>query len=385
MKQRHWFNLHGWFALPLWLLFCFICITGTLAVFSHELTWLFNPNARATNPADMPAKPIAELVEVVEREYPQADVTTVISFEPYLVNAIAFSDAEHPYALAYVNPYTGKIQEVNTGVTFINFIRSLHGWLLFPWHGSYSIGYYLVSAFSLLLLGSLITGLVIYKRFWRAFTQPKLRLKQGKKTVLADLHRLAGAWSLWFIAIMSATGLWYLTQQILWHNDIDIEGHAPLVDASAVPTQASEQLPVSFAQALEQVKQRYPNFRNGYSMLPEHSRGMYQLIGGGGEMFYDQYSYRVAVNPYSGEIAQASSPADMGVLETVLHVADTLHYGTFGGLWTKSLWFIFGLILSGMSITGFMMWGNRTLKASKNAARKQRKIEQVQTVQQGVQ
>ncbi|HAE90719.1 MAG TPA: PepSY domain-containing protein, partial [Idiomarina sp.] len=40
MTQRQWFKLHGWCSLPIWILFCFICITGTIAVFSHELTWL---------------------------------------------------------------------------------------------------------------------------------------------------------------------------------------------------------------------------------------------------------------------------------------------------------------------------------------------------------
>ena len=52
----------------------------------------------------------------------------------------------------------------------------------------------------------------------------------------------------------------------------------------------------------------------------------------------------------------------MGTLETVMSVADPLHYGTLGGLWTKAIWFVFGLLVSGMSITGFMIWGSRTIR-----------------------
>ena len=366
LSNRFWFQLHGWFSLPIWLIFCFVCITGTVAVFSHELTWLTNPASRATNPDNLPAKPTAELVAAVEQAYPMADVGTVMVFEPYLVNAIIFTDHDKPQAIAYVNQYTGEIQQVNQGITFIGFMRSLHGWLLFPWQSSYSIGYYLVSAMALVMLGALVTGLIIYKNFWRSFTQPKIRFNQGKKTVLTDLHRLAGVWSIWFLIVMSATGLWYLVQAVMWHADIDIEPHAPLVAAEQVPA-SQTQPPVSFADAMQIARQRFPDFQPSYVMLPEHNRGMYNLMGGGEHIFYDQYSYTLSINPWTGDIAQEKSPASMTGLQTVMHIADPLHYGTLGGIWTKAIWFLFGLLLSGMSITGFMIWGSRTVKAVRDS------------------
>ncbi len=53
------------------------------------------------------------------------------------------------------------------------------------------------------------------------------------------------------------------------------------------------------------------------------------------------------------------------VLKCISHIANPLHYGTIGGIWTKIIWFLFGLLLSGMSITGFMIWGSRTIKAAR--------------------
>lgn len=380
LSNRFWFQLHGWFSLPIWLIFCFVCVTGTIAVFSHELTWLTNPASRATNPDNLPAKPVAELVAAVEQAYPTADVGTVMVFEPYLVNAVVFTDHDKPFAIAYVNQYTGEIQQINQGITFIGFMRSLHGWLLFPWPGSYSVGYYLVSAMALVMLGALVTGLIIYKNFWRSFTQPKIRFNQGKKTVLTDLHRLAGVWSIWFLIVMSATGLWYLVQAVMWHADIDIEPHAPLVAAEQLPA-TQIQPPVSFADAMQIAKHRFPDFQPSYLMLPEHNRGMYSLMGGGDHIFYDQYAYSLSINPWTGDIAHEKSPANMSALQTVMHIADPLHYGTLGGIWTKAIWFVFGLILSGMSITGFMIWGSRTLKA----VRESRRSEALQEVQDGAQ
>lgn len=362
LSNRFWFQLHGWFSLPIWLVFCFVCLTGTIAVLSHELTWLTNPAARANNPDNLPAKPVAELVAAVQQAYPTADVGMVMVLEPYLVNAVAFTDHDKPFALAYVNPYTAEIQQINEGITFIGFMRSLHGWLLFPWQNGYSVGYYLVCAMAIVMLGALITGLVIYKNFWRAFTQPKLRLNQGKKTILADLHRLAGVWSIWFLIVMSATGLWYLTQAIMWHADIDIEPHPPLVSAQQLPLDANAPK-INLTEALAITRQRFPDFQLSYLMLPEHQRDMYKLMGGGQHIFYDQVSYSVSINPWTGEIASEKSPESMTSIQTIMHLADPLHYGTIGGIWTKIIWFIFGLILSGMSITGFMLWGSRTVKA----------------------
>lgn len=367
ISQKFWFQLHGWCSLPVWLIFTAVCLTGTIAVLSHELTWLFNENARAYNPENLPAKPLAELVAAVEQAEPTAAVTSVMVLEPYLVTAVLFTTETMPAAIAYVNPYTGVVQEINPGINFITFMRSLHGWLLFPWQHSYSVGYYLVSAMSLLMLGALITGLIIYKRFWQSFTAPKLRLHQGKKTVLADLHRLAGVWSLWFLLLMSLTGLWYLIQAVLWHNDVEFYHEVEPLSALYVPAPAADgKVPamIPLAQAITRAQQFLPELKPAFVAMPEQPRDYYRIAGYGDSVWFDQYSYNVWINPWTGEVADARVPAQMGGLETVMSVADPLHYGTIGGLWTKAIWFVFGLLVSGMAITGFMIWGSRTIRGA---------------------
>lgn len=371
ISQKLWFQLHGWCSLPVWLIFTAVCLTGTIAVLSHELTWLFNENARALNPQNLPAKPVAELVAAVQQAEPTAAVTSVMVLEPYLVTAVLFTTETMPAAIAYVNPYTGLVQEINPGINFITFMRSLHGWLLFPWQHSYSVGYYLVSAMSLLMLGALITGLIIYKRFWQSFTAPKLRLHQGKKTVLADLHRLAGVWSLWFLLLMSLTGLWYLVQAVLWHNEVEFSYEvAPLsslyVPAPVADGDALQKVPamIPLAQAVARAQQFLPELKPAFVAMPEHPRDYYRISGYGDSIWFDQYSYNVWINPWTGEVADTRVPAQMGALETLMSVADPLHYGTIGGLWTKAIWFVFGLLVSGMAITGFMIWGSRTIRGA---------------------
>lgn len=368
LNKRFWFQIHGWASLPIWIVFCLVCLTGTIAVFSHELTWLTNPAARAENPDNLAEKSMPELIAIVEQAYPTAKVTTAMAFEAYLVSAIIFTDSDKPQAIAYVNQFTGKIQEVNNGITFINFMRSLHAWLLFPWQHSYSVGYYLVCSMAIAMLIALISGLIIYKKFWRAYLKPQIRFDKRKKIILGDLHRTAGAWSIWFLLLMSVTGLWYLVQAVLWHKDIEIDPNPPAIKEIPAATidGSVPQRKYSLEDALRITKQQFPDFKSTYVMPPEHVRDSYKFYGEGDFIFYDQYSYGVAVDPWSGEIIHTLSPQNMNVLQTFSHIANPLHYGTIGGVWTKVIWFIFGVFLTGMSITGFWMWSERTLKNSRS-------------------
>ena len=366
LNNRFWFRLHGWFSLPVWVLFCFICVTGTIAVISHELTWLTNANARASNPDNLPMLSAAQVVEKVTDAYPGADVSGVIILEPYLVQQVMFADADKPYAVAYVNPYSGAIQEVNDGNTFINFMRALHSWLLFPWQHNFSVGYYLVCCMAIVMLGAVVTGMLVYKKFWRAMLSCKVRYNQGSRTLLTDLHRQCGVWSIWFLLVMSLTGLFYFAQAILWHADIEIDPWPKPLAADMMPLTAGESAdwPVKLADALTITQQQYPGFQPSYILLPEHNRDTFKLAGHLDELFYDQYSYGTAINPWSGAIEQQLQPDQMNGLQTLMHIADPLHFGTVGGLATKLIWFVFGLIVSGMSITGFLIWRGRLLKAS---------------------
>ena len=87
----------------------------------------------------------------------------------------------------YVNPYTGAIQGEKSTFDLRQLLRELHGWLLIPFTAKYSPGWYIVSAMSIPLMGSLITGLFVYKKFWRAFLRPRLRIGAGRPGLLGRL------------------------------------------------------------------------------------------------------------------------------------------------------------------------------------------------------
>ncbi|MDF5886892.1 PepSY domain-containing protein [Pseudomonas aeruginosa] len=51
-------------------------------------------------------------------------------------------------------------------------------------------------------------------------------------------------------------------------------------------------------------------------------------------------------------------------LQFVTESMRPLHTGDFGGIWVKLIWFVFGLLLSMMVLSGLLIWSKRTAQAT---------------------
>lgn len=56
---------------------------------------------------------------------------------------------------------------------------------------------------------------------------------------------------------------------------------------------------------------------------------------------------------------------DLTAHQRVAEMADPLHFGTFGGLATKLVWFLFGAALTGLSATGVLIYATRVGKGAR--------------------
>ena len=61
-----------------------------------------------------------------------------------------------------------------------------------------------------------------------------------------------------------------------------------------------------------------------------------------------------AIGKYQGE--------DLDPYTRVSEASDPLHFGYFGGFITKIIWFILGVIMSGLAITGVVIYTKRLRK-----------------------
>src|SRR5471032_1418454 len=375
-RSRLWFLVHSWLALPIWFFVLIVCVTGTLAVVSQEIVWLAMPEMRASKPADdAPLLTFGQALEQINKARPELVVRQIARpDESHFALTADVSNPDGSSTRLYVNPYNGVIQGQSADFDFRAFTRALHGWWLVPFTNGFSWGWYMVSLLGLPLLLSLITGLVVYKRFWKGFFKPKLRFNQGARIFWGDFHRLSGIWSIWFIAVISITGTWFLIQAILGDNQISISSEpiVPVIAREKVPMSAPG-VPapmIALDEAIEIATQRIPGLDATFVFLPLNAYSHLQI---GGRGWYPLMFQTAQLNPYSGEIAVSHLLSDRSTLEFVTESMRPLHTGDFGGLWIKLIWEFFGLVLSMMVLSGLLIWTKRTALATLNALKREAK------------
>lgn len=363
-RTRLWLSLHGWCALPIWLLLLFVCITGTLATIDNEILWLLDPGVRATNPDALAAKPINHLVEDVARQIPGAHVSRIRFGEPYLALQFMVSTPDTPSAIAWVNPYTGVVQKVSRGINFHAFISALHASLLMPRQGSMPIGWYAVTGLSLPLLMVGISGVIIHKKFWRLFLRPHMRLSSGARVAWGDAHRLAGAWSIWFVILMALTGGWFLVRGVLYDLHIPQAVEAPDIPRREAPLRADgAPMPsLNLDGALAAVQAQRPGSQPVWLMRPEHALGTIAIYS---RSAFPLLLEQAWVHPYGGELVSLRH-ADVATTREIINGLNaSLHFGNFGGLPVKLVWALFGLLMSLLVLSGTVIWTKRTAAAAR--------------------
>ena len=365
-RRRIWFVLHGWLALPIWAFLFFICVTGTLSVVSHEIAWLVDSRVRAPNPDGLEPIGFGAVAGAVRSEYPEAAVLYINRRAPYLAHSVIVGLPGVPSATAYVNQYTGEVQGIVRGITFPEFMRSLHAWLLLPWTKGTSIGYYLVGALGVVILGLLVTGVVVHKRIFRSLHKPILRRNRGARVWWGDVHRLTGAWCVWFVLTVGITGSWFLAQGIMWDAEVFFEPIPPMIARDEVPTlPAGSAAPaVDIDAAVAVAREAVPDFDVKWIYMPENAFSPVTIVGKQGFPLISDYAAAAYVNPYAGEVMQSREVSDLGPVGLVDNLADPLHFGSWGGLWSRAIWFLFGMGLSTLVLSGFLIWTKRTVQAT---------------------
>ncbi len=352
--------IHNWLGLKLFLILSVVLVSGTLAVFRYEIDWLIYPQLRVT-PADSLAG-LDDILAALRQAYPEwglgAEIPTGVGAGSLAIGVLGISP-DRGIRLIWVDPYRAVVQGDTPLMTPGFFLAGLHRDLFVPgW------GLAIVCATAIILTISLVTGLIAYRRFWLGFLRrPRTRTP---RILMADLHKLVGLWSLWFFIVIALTGLWYFWTLI----GEPMLGFPRTVVKAELPELAAERFealgpgmpaPVSLDGALARVTARYPDFVSAYVSLPERHGAPVVFHGNRGELLAP-YATRIAVDPFSGEILGADLASDAPALHRIGAMVNPLHYGDFGGLWSKTIWFVFGLALSSLAITGIVIYWSRTAK-----------------------
>lgn len=100
------------------------------------------------------------------------------------------------------------------------------------------------------------------------------------------------------------------------------------------------------------------------------------MQGQAGAILVRERANAVWVDPASNSALLTSQGEDLNLHQRISEMADPLHFGVWGGFATKLLWFVFGAALTGLSVTGVMIYSLR-LKRSEPAAEQRSSVRKI--------
>lgn len=362
IKKKHFFQLHSWIGTRLSILFFIVCFSGTLATLSHEMDWLFFPESRATPQSTVASKNL--IVENLKQKFPDGKIEYWMNTREAYLTDIIFVGNNGKRTYVFANPYTGEIQG-STQITFQRFFRDLHYYLFIP----FQIGHFTVLIFGFLLLISLITALYFYKKWWRKLFE--LKTGKGQLVLFRSLHRLVGLWSIPFTILFSITGIWYFLERTNTAGISDIANPAPpelsYVDERTSPDNLTYDL--NYDKAVSIAQKEIPGIKPGTLLPPTSLDRPIYITGKSDVALVRQRANRVYIDPVTYQTVQVQKAENISTTMWLNDIADPLHFGYWGGLITKIIWFIFGLGISGLILTG--IWITLKRQASKKASKRQ--------------
>lgn len=346
--SRLWWRVHQWVGLNLAIFMSFTCLTGTLAVVSDEMDWLMQPSLRV-DPATVSAEPNWEAMARSAANYPRVKALQAISkpeARAFAARAMVVWD-DNTYGFLHLHPATGAVQGEGPWVGAQRILRNLHRHLNLP----IKYGVPIVGTLGVLLLVSFATSLVVYKKWWRGFLRPP-RPRDGR-TWWGDVHRLTGVWTLWFVLLIGATGSWYLVEEL--------GAKAPVPGLKAAPPYAGPlpQVGERFAASLAAARIADPELRIQNVRFPTDRSGVFVFEGAKHAILVRPRANAVWTDVKHAQVLATYDGRDLNAHQRISEAADPLHFGNFGGYWTKIPWVLFGALLTSLSVSGVAVYGLR--------------------------
>ncbi|MBC2778333.1 PepSY-associated TM helix domain-containing protein [Parasphingopyxis marina] len=353
-----WFRIHSFIGLGLSLVFAFVFLTGTLAVFSSEIDWLLTPESRVapssvsgeTNWAAV-ARSAADYEPDLAFDLIEAPVSPIFAAEVYMTRP------DGGLRVLYVHPETGAVQGEGAMLSAKALLRQAHrNWLLPD-----RIGIPLVTLTSLFLLGSLISAMIVYKRWWRGFLAWPRR-GRGSRAFWGDLHRFVGAWSLAFGFVFALTGAWYLVEQLAAPAPAF---ETPFVDDVKL---TNREVARALPEALALARRDYPELSVRQIGWPGPAGSALGFYGQDGTLLVRPRANAIFVDIFGNKVAGRHSGSDASAHQRISEAADPVHMGNFAGYWSKTLWFLAGALLTLVAMSGAVIYAKRAAAGGRAAS-----------------
>jgi uncharacterized iron-regulated membrane protein len=399
--------IHLWVGLVSGIFVLFICLSGTIYVFNTEIREFSRPEVFHIESTENATKlPLEELVNILSRETggkvvslkipADLEKSYILTVKKLEENNPSERNADKKEKLAegskeksnssrgiqyMVNPYTGQIlgnsNEKNATVEFMQFMFSLHRWLLLdrieePLIGELpnrTLGSYISGTATILFTLGVITGIIIWFprkiRSWK--NGLKIKWDGNWKRVNHDLHNSLGFYSCILLFLMGITGpqwsfSWYREGLRKTLGTYQSEGSLkPETPHSVI--QGTGSAKTLFIEDFISAANKTLNYTGDLTIvLAADSADAIVVNKVKTGFFAPVASDKIYLDQYTASVLQSDIFSSKPFNERISASIKALHVGDVYGSFSKILYFLACLIATSLPVTGTLIWLNKMKK-----------------------
>lgn len=389
---------HSWLGLMVSALLFVIFFAGSVTLFKEEINqWAFQPHYQLSQGQRLPVSEVFAKVMQTKPFDAKSRATLVMPTEhmPYYQLRARFfiddnakaegSQGKTQQSAVFINPATGKIIGHDQQFFLANFIYRLHYQL------NTSYGYELIGFVTLFFFFSLVSGIFIHARklvsqFFRY--QPQ----QDKRRKWLDMHNLIGVMTLPFTVMYAISGLIFnllIIYQIAFVVVAYQGDEQQLREDSgyfSVSQQLSKRLPERLPEQEQKQEQEQPwqspdidglyqQVVEKYQHQPESIR-MYNygdknaaihFRGEEKEAFGQRFE--VAYTLSDNKVLFQKDSEHPNAMSRGLAVMAKLHFGNYAGPDLRLIYFLLGLSVCVLIVTGNLLWIDKQARKRNSSAK----------------
>lgn len=355
MLARFWYNVHLWLGLILGLYWVMLGLTGSLLVFGREIDHWLNPHLWNTRPAG-PRKPVSEILASFRQQYPQAKYTYInYPFEERGSYYVRVGPNSAGQLDVHLHPETAEVLGARTRTSsFYGFLCYLHFYLFMG-----QIGWTVNGWGAALLLVLFLSGLWLWwpskqasAAVWRSRFKINWRGRLARK--LYDIHNVSGIYPLVFSLIFALTTLEFAFPDATKKFVYALTGDTPEpVFKVKPPSPEARPLPID---DLVAAADRAIDGRIRRVSFPRTANDALQVRKEWDDWNLTRNRAMIYVDPYTGRVLGIDDSRQTGLGRKIIQYCIPLHFGIWGGLATRVLYVILGLVPLVAFVTGFWHW-----------------------------
>ncbi|PKD18654.1 hypothetical protein APR41_17820 [Salegentibacter salinarum] len=282
----------------------------------------------------------------------------------------------------YIDADTQSAFDYESNYSIGEFLYRLHFFAQLNLYGT--IGYLLAGIISFFFLFAIITGLIVH---WNKIVsnfyvfRPRARLK----TIWTDAHTALGVIGLPFQFIYAVTGIFFIIAtalvsppvlSIIYDDDLEKMYEDFGFGQRDFPLAMEEaEVPVDLNKFIRKTESHWPDFNiKTLSLYNYGDKNMH--VGLQGTPKYEKQFIgqgELIFNAATGKIVLEKNPFEnTSYVEGARGVMSRLHFGDYGGLGLKIVYFILGIISCFVIISGILIW--LVARDKKHIAEKKRKF-----------